>query len=163
MLEIPADWTWLWWALPLLILALAALWLWRRRRRLAQGARPAPSPAPPAPHLRARRLLEEALELLHDPDRFCVLVSDAVRGYLEERFALRAPERTTEEFLEELSRSPQLEEEHKGLLGGFLAECDLVKFARLPREAHHLTSLHQSALRLVDETEPGPEERIPSP
>ena len=40
--------------------------------------------------------------MIGQPREFCILVSDTVRWYLEERFDFRAPERTTEEFLYEL-------------------------------------------------------------
>jgi hypothetical protein len=44
--------------------------------------------------------------------------------------------------------------EQKEKLGEFLESCDLVKFAKYePREAE-LRGLHNSALRLVEETEP---------
>ena len=155
LVDIPSRWDWLFWAVPLLLLALAvtALLLWLRHRHRHRVPEVIEHRAPP--HERARRMLEEALAFLHDPDRFCVLVSRAIRQYLEQRFSLRAPERTTEEFLAELRTSSRLGEEHKILLAEFLAECDLVKFARSSREAHELSRLHEAALRLVRETEPG--------
>jgi len=45
-------------------------------------------------------------------ERFYVELSAIVRDYLEDRFALRAPELTTEEFLAEAGRSPDLSREH---------------------------------------------------
>ena len=42
----------------------------------------------------------------------------------------RAPEMTTEEFLAATARGGALEPAHRTLLGGFLVESDLVKFAR---------------------------------
>src|SRR3954466_10467155 len=81
-------------------LAVLAYWLWRR----SQAKRSRVAPAPPVPpHLRARQRLDAALGHIEDPERFCVLVSDAIRQYLEESFSFHAPERTTEEFLNELS------------------------------------------------------------
>ena len=59
---------------------------------------------PPIPaHIRAKQKLAEALALISQPKAFCILVSDTVRFYLEERFEFHAPERTTEEFLRELA------------------------------------------------------------
>ena len=43
---------------------------------------------------------------------------------------MRAPERTTEEFLYELTDSSVLVEEDKESVGEFLRDCDLVKFAK---------------------------------
>jgi hypothetical protein len=148
---VPAGWAWVGWALGALVLALLAAWLWRRWRR--RQAAPAPVIVIP-PHVRARDRLRAALEWLGQPERFCVLVSDTIRVYLEERFELRAPERTTEEFLEELQRSPLLSLSQKRSLADFLMRCDLVKFARYEPGEPELRELYDAAVRLVEETEP---------
>jgi len=62
-------------------------------------------------------------------DAFYVQLSQIVRTYLEDRFGLRSPELTTQEFLTEMGRSPDLARSHQHLLQGFLEEADLVKFA----------------------------------
>ncbi len=123
-----------------------ALWLWWRNR-------PKPQPVIIPPHVRAREKLEAALLLINDPRAFCTAVSDAVRWYLEERFQLRAPERTTEEFLRDLQTTTHLNSEQKQSLGAFLEHCDLVKFARFEPAEATLRELHESALRLVHETQ----------
>ncbi|HXG49515.1 MAG TPA: hypothetical protein VNO52_17970, partial [Methylomirabilota bacterium] len=110
------------------------------------------TPPPVPPHVRARRRLEEALAHLADARQFCFLVSQALRTYLEERFHLRAPERTTEEFLIEMQSSSHLLPDQKASLADFLQRCDLVKFARFEPTEAALRELHESALRLVDET-----------
>ena len=115
-----------------------------------------PVPPPVPPHVRAKHKLQQALALIGQPKPFCTVVSDTVRSYLEERFTFRAPERTTEEFLHELQATNLLLPDQKDSLGEFLKQCDLVKFARYePREAE-LHNLHDSAVRLVEETEPAP-------
>ena len=63
-------------------------------------------------------------------DPWYVELSDIVRRYVEERFSLRAPELTTEEFLLEAGRSAELSAPHRALLSDFLERCDRVKFAR---------------------------------
>jgi hypothetical protein len=63
-------------------------------------------------------------------DPFYVKLSAIVRRYLEERFGLRSPELTTEEFLAVLTTSPELSRVHRQLLKHFLEQADLVKFAR---------------------------------
>jgi hypothetical protein len=74
-------------------------------------------------------------------ERFYVDVSTVLREYLEERFALRAPERTTEEFLRELEGGDRLAREHRAALEQFLRRCDLVKFAaQVPGEAEHVAT-----------------------
>jgi hypothetical protein len=118
--------------------------------------KPVVVPPPVPPHVRAKQKLKEALEFIAQPKPFCILVSDTLRFYLEERFKFHAPERTTEEFLHELQATDRLLPDQKESLGEFLKRCDLVKFARYePREAE-LRELHDSAVRLVEETEPPP-------
>lgn len=149
--DIPSGWGWLWWVGAVLALAAAGWWLWRwwRRRRIA----PAVAATPPLPpHVEARRRLEAAWQYLGDPEKFTVAVSAALRWYLERRFHLPAPERTTEEFLQDLQRTLVLQPRHKELLADFLTECDLIKFARFEPTEEALRRLHAAALRLVDET-----------
>ena len=150
--DIPSGWEWLWWLAGAAVL-LAGIWLlwrwWKKRRALAPAAA-APPPLPP--HVEARRRLEAAWQLLGDPEKFSVAVSAALRWYLERRFHLPAPERTTEEFLQDLQRTLLLQPRHKELLADFLTECDLIKFARFEPTEEALRRLHAAALRLVDET-----------
>lgn len=141
-----------WWYVAggtVLVLAVAALvwWWWRRRAAVVSIVPVVP------PHVRAKQRLAEALQLISDANAFCTEVSLAARCYLEERFNLRAPERTTEEFLVELRASQHLTREQKESLGQFLESCDLVKFARFEPNEAVLRQLHDSALRLVDETQ----------
>ena len=112
--------------------------------------------------MRAKQKLEEALALIAQPKPFCILVSDTARFYLEDRFDFRAPERTTEEFLHELQKTNLLLPDQKESLGEFLKRCDLVKFARYEPREIELKDLHDSAVRLVDETEPRPAPAEPS-
>jgi hypothetical protein len=150
--EIPSSWAWLGWTLGALALAAAAYlaaryWLKRWRRRQA------PEILIP-PHVRARNRLREALQVIHDPKPFCIAVSDTLRTYLEERFQYHAPERTTDEFLDELQSSPLLSAVQKRSLADFLSRCDLVKFAKFEPAETELRDLHDCALRLVEETSP---------
>ena len=106
------------------------------------------------PHVRAKQKLQEALALIGQPREFCIIVSDTVRLYLEERFNFHAPDRTTEEFLYELQSTDLLTPDQKESLAEFLKRCDLVKFAKYEPREPELRDLHASALRLVEETEP---------
>ncbi len=149
--DIPSGWEWLWWtlgALAVAALVFAAWRWWQKRRSLIPVIPPVPA------HVRAKQKLAEALELIAQPKLFCILVSDTVRLYLEERFEFRAPERTTEEFLHELRSTDLLSAEQKEKLGEFLECCDLVKFAKYEPREPELRELHNSAVLLVEETEP---------
>jgi hypothetical protein len=150
-IEIPSGWAWVGWVL--LVLAVAALaflaWRhWQKRRALGKIV-----PAVPA-HIRAKQTLRDALRLIGQPRQFCILVSDVIRWYLEERFDFHAPERTTEEFLHELQGTNLLTPDQKTSLSEFLQRCDLVKFAKYEPGPPELHELHDSAMRLVEETEP---------
>jgi len=79
-------------------------------------------------------------------------VSDVLRRYLEARFALPAPERTTEEFLDEVARTPVLDRDRKRFLAEYLARCDLVKFAAAEPGRRELDELFESSVRFVEET-----------
>jgi hypothetical protein len=80
------------------------------------------------------RLLAEDLLAKGEVKLFHLRISDILRHYIENRFGLKAPERTTEEFLLELSQAEStanvLLSIHKNLLADFLSQCDLVKFAK---------------------------------
>jgi hypothetical protein len=152
-IEISSGMAWLWWLLITVAVIVGAVLILRLfRNRKASIVLPPPIPA----HVRAKMRLEEALGLIAQPKPFVVAVSDTARAYLEERFNFRAPERTTEEFLRELAGTKLLLPEQKESLGGFLANCDLVKFAKYEPGENELRELHASAVRLVEETEPPP-------
>ena len=144
--------------LALLLLAGGFLLLRRRSRLPAPGAIAVPA------HTKALR----ALARLRNAGRttpaqieaYYVEVSNVLRTYLEERFGLRAPECTTEEFLRELEGGDQLAREHRAELERFLSQCDLVKFAAVvPTENDHLATF-ALAEAFVERTRPdraGPE------
>lgn len=99
--------------------------------------------------LHAARLLEAGRQV-----EFYVRLSDIVRTYLEMRFHVRAPEMTTEEFLQAAQRNPQLAPPQRSLLGNFLAEADLVKFARYVPAAENAERAYRAAREFVQSTAP---------
>lgn len=131
--------------------ALAVLLLRRRRER------PAPLAETP-PHERAlqalARLRASGWMESGDVQAFYVELSAIVRRYLEERFGLRAPEQTTEEFIRSASTSRLLTIEHQLSVTQFLEQSDLVKFARHQPTADDMQAALQAAERLVQETVP---------
>ena len=150
-IDIPSGLEWLWPVVAALAVASIAFIVWQ----LWKTSRMNLPVVPPIPaHVRAKEKLQKALELIGQPKEFCIFVSDTVRLYLEERFAFHAPERTTEEFLRELSATNLLTDDQKESLRRFLENCDLVKFAKYEPGENELRELHSSAVRLVEETEP---------
>lgn len=145
------PWPWLVGALVIAALAVA-IWLWLRRRVAPQERAGTPIP----PHVKARR----ALGRLRNAPRstpaqvedFYVEVSQILRVYLEERYGMHAPDRTTEEFLAEVEFGDALDAEQRASLRPFLLQCDLVKFARaLPGEDVH-TATFDTAEQFVEAT-----------
>ncbi|MBU4263325.1 MAG: BatD family protein [Proteobacteria bacterium] len=111
------------------VLLLALLFYFRRRRRRLQP------PPPPVPlHVAALTEIDRLLQEQgagNDFALFYVRLTLILRHYIEARFGLKAPEQTTEEFLESLRHSPVFSKEQKELLRDFLGRCDLIKFARI--------------------------------
>lgn len=81
-------------------------------------------------------------------------LSGIVRGYIERRFRLSAPERTTEEFLREARRDGALTREHQDLLAGFLRAADMVKFALHEPTLAEARAAFDAGSGFVDETAP---------
>jgi hypothetical protein len=119
---LPSDWWWLWVVLGVIVAGAVAFWLWRRREHPVSGETPVLLTPFEVAMDSLRRLREVSLPV----EEFYTRLSDIVRQYIEARFGLRAPERTTEEFLAEAT----LPRDSMALLGEFLREADLVKFAR---------------------------------
>jgi hypothetical protein len=148
------DWTT--WGLVIgavAILALIVLWIILRLRR--RGPKVELGPPPPPPGVWAQTELDRiAREGDTLEDRIYVAaVSDVVRGYLERALKLPAPERTTEEFLQEITRHPVFSPEMRSEMGRFLERCDLVKFARQELEREQRPVLISQARSFVETTE----------
>jgi hypothetical protein len=137
------------WVLPALIagavlVALGIYGLWRGRRKRAARVL--------LPHELALQRLED-IGALMQPARareFSIAASDIVRFYIEQRFSVTATRRTTEEFLRDLLASSEAAlARHQGLLGEFLHQCDIVKFAAQSLTLQNMESLRQSARAFV--------------
>jgi len=102
-------------------------------------------------HLEA--LLAEKLLERGEVKLFYARISDVLRRYIENRFGLHAPERTTEEFLAELRERDVLRHEHKELLKEYLEHCDLVKFAELQPTNAQIQNTFDACKRFIAETQ----------
>jgi hypothetical protein len=120
---------------------------WRARRRIE----------------RQRSAYDEAVAQLHDlelagppddtrADAWFVALSAIVRRYLEQRYEIRAPELTTEEFLLVATARPELSGEHRALLTSFLERCDRVKFAGYRPDADESLATLKAARGFVEDT-----------
>jgi hypothetical protein len=126
------------------LVALGLYGLWRRRRNRAARVL--------LPHELALQRLED-IGALMQPARareFSIAASDIVRQYIEQRFSVTATRRTTEEFLRDLLGSSDAAlSQHQGLLGEFLHQCDVVKFAAQSLTRRNMESLRESARAFV--------------
>jgi hypothetical protein len=85
-------------------------------------------------------------------DAWFVELSAIVRRYLEQRYEIRAPELTTEEFLLVATARPELREDHRGLLTSFLERCDRVKFAGYRPDAEESLATLAAARGFIEDT-----------
>ncbi len=154
---LPRSYRWiLYLAAGAAVLAAGVILLYRKFfRRKSAGPPPPPRPA--------GEIALEELERIRQADlpgrglvkEYYSRVSDTVRRYLENRFALRAPERTTEEFLQEMATTSHLTGDQQDLVASFLAESDLVKFARYGPTEREIAGVFAAAVRLIEETGEG--------
>jgi hypothetical protein len=141
---------WPWVALATVALGAAgvlggrAFLAWRRRARRESAYDVA--------RARLDRLLARPRPTRELVDAFYVELSSIVRRYLEDRFEMRAPELTTEEFLASVGESSDLSREHQTLLRSFLREADLVKFAGVQPSNEDIERSLDAARRFLEET-----------
>ena len=152
----PDPYAWVWpAAIALAVLLVIGLIVWRmyRKRNLPFQAPVEPPEVTARDGLAAsRRLLEPGLY-----QEFVVEVSRVLRIYIEDRFTLRAPHLSTEEFLYEAERSERLTPDWQQALGDFLFQCDRVKFALANTEQPRMEALYDTAERFIAQTAAQPQ------
>ena len=116
----------------LIVACLAAVILigWIIRLRRAKNSTQADEDAMQQAHVNALAELERLFALIDTEQSrpYAIESSAIIRRYIEVRFDLAAPNRSTEEFLLEAQHSPKLAPEYQQLLADFLQCCDLLKF-----------------------------------
>jgi len=144
----PEPLAWLWpaviGAVVLLVIGLIVWRIWRKRRLPVQEPVIPPEVSAREGLAASRRLLDEGLY-----KEFVIEVSRVLRIYIEDRFALRAPHLSTEEFLFEAERSDRLSDDWQRALGDFLFQCDKVKFALANTEQPRMEALYATAERFI--------------
>jgi hypothetical protein len=111
-------------------------------------------PKPPPPPTPEQTTLQELdrLEGLAGAERsewYHTRLSYVLRRYLADRFALKATQQTTAEFLASVQEMPQLAGEPQELLREFLERCDLAKFAPVSGSAEECRQSTALARTLV--------------
>jgi hypothetical protein len=100
-----------------------------------------------------KALVDENLIEKGEIKEFYLRLSSIIRRYIENRFGLRAPEQTTEEFLKGLEKAQDFPVEYKPLLNNFLRHCDLVKFAKFTPETKDIQGSFDSCKAFIQGTE----------
>jgi hypothetical protein len=119
------------------------VWLIARKRK-----RPQPPKLPRARALEALEQISADVERIN-PYQFSIRVSDILRRYVTEQYALPVTRQTSVEFLTTLARSSPFSEDEKLLLEDFLNRCDLIKFARYEATSADSRLLLEEATRFV--------------
>lgn len=153
---------WEWTTLAAAILAAAVgtflLVRWLRKRAL----RPPPPILPEVWALRCLRELEATGLIERGAARdYYYRLTEIVRAYVERKFALAAPEQTTEEFLTLISRDRGRLPYEADKLRSFLEACDLVKYAALQPRREDADAAMQSARAFVNATAAAAERHAP--
>ena len=146
----------------------AALALFIRRRLRARAAHRPPPPPRPAHELALERLdrLGASLSASEDLRPFIFELSEIIREYLGARFAFDSLELTTEELVLRLRRRVPVQQMRGFVLGemeGWLAGCDLVKFAKVAPSMAEARGALETAIRMVESTRPRPEPAVSAP
>jgi hypothetical protein len=151
--SIDLGWAW-WWLVAACaagaMAALAAFTLWRNRARRAA----APVPAHEWALAELESLERDELPEAGQTHEHWVRLSGIVREYVERRFDLHAPDRTTPEFLDEARSSASISEDHRALLAQFLRMADMVKFAGMRPAVADCRSALDTARLFVRDTTP---------
>ena len=146
----------------------AVLALFIRRRLRARAARRPAAPPRPAHEVALERLdrLGARLATSEDLRPFTFELSEIIREYLGARFAFDSLELTTEELVAGLRRRVPIQEMRGFVLGeveGWLAGCDLVKFAKVAPSMAEARGALETGIRIVESSRPRPEPPVVVP
>jgi len=136
-------------AVLLLCLAAAGWWLWRKKRKHRHMET---ETAPLPPEVNARRMLGQLTDIRRMGGReFYFRLSLVIRRYIYERYAVGAPEMTSEEFLPRID-GLSLERELQIQLKELIHRSDPIKFAGASAMERQMQDDLDFAYRLVDQT-----------
>jgi len=153
VVEMPKGPSYWWiWLLVLIIIAGGGWGLFYLRKRRARELVRIFKPAHEIAYERLRALVDEKLIEAGSVKEFYERISDILRHYIEHRFELRAPEMTTEEFLDEIQYTDVLGVSDKQSLGEFLRHCDLVKFANISPTKEQIQQTFDLAKEFIEKT-----------
>jgi hypothetical protein len=155
--DLPRKWQRSWWAVAVLpLVALAAVVViarWLRRRGAEMVVQ---IPAHEWAKQQLAALLAEDLLARGYAQKFYYRISGIVRGYIERRFAVSAPEMTTEEFFVAAASDGRFGRTMTDELQRFLTACDLVKYALHEPQREESDAAVKAAGEFVERTQERP-------
>ena len=137
--------TWAFFLASFVALSLIGLIVWWLNRK----------PRPELPPKLPRDIALEELDRISgeietmNPYQFSIRVSDILRRYVTNQYALPVTRQTSVEFLTALAKSSPFSANEKSLLEDFLNRCDLIKFARYEATSADSRLLLEEAMRFV--------------
>ncbi|MEN8253864.1 MAG: hypothetical protein ABFR33_00190 [Verrucomicrobiota bacterium] len=145
---------WLWISLLVALVAflvgMVSSKLWKSRAVIIPSVPPIP------PYVLAFQALEalkgKGLLEKDECNPFYTELSMILRTYLEGRFSLNAPDETTEEIVEEMSKSAELNGSQRNILQDFMRQADMVKFAKGHPDRNTMESAFDTTKQFVEET-----------
>jgi hypothetical protein len=149
--EIPFMETWQIALIALLGIIIVILIGWKQFKKI-RAKRNNPTPLSPQDAVIAE-LQSAAARAVDDDEQFAVRSSLAVRRYFETGKSINALDRTTDEFLNDLSDHSLLDDDTRKLLADFLHHCDQVKFAQVALTQEERQELTSHALELIQKCE----------
>jgi len=130
------------------VLAVLALVIWLIRKTHEQIQVRKMSPKERAMR-ELSKLLGKHLVEKHKVKEFYLELTMIVRRYIERSYGVRAPEQTTEEFLEAVAQSPIFDSKTVEVLKEFLESADLVKFAGFKPEQDSIDKSVSTAKKYI--------------
>ena len=149
---IPGEWFWLWLLLGCLLAIGLSVFAWLYFKREKPAVVEPPRPAWEVALEKLLKLEQSALIVQGQVKEYYAQLSGVVRWYIEERFNVRAPEMTTEEFMEAVRSSDKLTRKNQIFLQDFLNASDMVKFAKFIPSPEEMYQGLKLARTFVEET-----------
>ena len=137
--------TWLIFVASFVVLSLIGLVVWLLKRKKTPAL---PPKLPRAIALEELDAISGGIETMN-PYLFSIRVSDILRRYVTNQYALPVTRQTSVEFLTALAKASPFSPNEKALLEDFLNRCDLIKFARYDATPADSRLLLEEATRFV--------------